>query len=93
LGEIDPAGFRILEIENGAKVFELDIRPDVRQGLLLLGFQVGKFLINVVAQEQRLASVADEDQGVIRNCELIHVSLLKRRRCPLCRLPACPINT
>ena len=45
----------------------------------LLGLQVGKFLVAVVAQEQRFASVADENHGVVGDCELIHISLLKRR--------------
>ena len=45
----------------------------------LLGFQVGKFLVTIVAKEQRLASIADEDHGVVGDCELIHISLLKPR--------------
>jgi hypothetical protein len=36
----------------------------------LFGFQVGKFLVTVIAQEQRLASVADENHGVVGDCEL-----------------------
>src|SRR4029077_4480694 len=45
----------------------------------LLGLQVGKLFIAVVAEEQRLASIADENHGIMGDCELIHVSLLKRR--------------
>jgi hypothetical protein len=39
----------------------------------LLSFQIGKFFVTIVAQEQRLAAVADENQGVVRNCELVHI--------------------
>ena len=45
----------------------------------LLGFQVGKFLVAIVAKEQRFASIADENHGVVGDCELIHISLLKPR--------------
>src|SRR5262249_6420140 len=33
----------------------------------------------VIAQEQRFASVTDENHGIVGNCELVHVSLLKQR--------------
>jgi hypothetical protein len=34
------------------------------------GFQVQKFLITRVAQEQRFSSITDDDEGVMRDCEL-----------------------
>jgi hypothetical protein len=48
----------------------------------LLGFQVGKFLVAVIAQEQRFASVADKNHGVVGDCELVHMLLLKRAPVP-----------
>jgi hypothetical protein len=42
----------------------------------LFGLQIGKFLVAVVAQEQRLAPVADKNQTIVRNCDLVHISLL-----------------
>jgi hypothetical protein len=45
----------------------------VHVGEDLRGFQVGKFLVAVVAQEQRFASVADENHGAMGDCELIHI--------------------
>src|SRR3984893_4009044 len=37
-----------------------------------LGLEIGKFLVAVVAQEQRLAAIADEHEGIMRNLQLAH---------------------
>ena len=37
-----------------------------------LGHQIGKLLVAFVAQKERLAAVADEDESVMRNGELVH---------------------
>ncbi len=41
-----------------------------------LGHQIGKLLVAGVAQEKRLAAVADENESVMGNSELVHVGLL-----------------
>jgi hypothetical protein len=56
----------------------------------LFGFQIGKFLIAIVAQEQRLAPVADENHGPMGDCKLIHIQLLKQRRRLSGRSPSMP---
>jgi hypothetical protein len=42
-----------------------------------LGHQIGKHLVAFVAQEKRLAAVADENESVMPNRELAHITLQK----------------
>jgi len=52
------------------------VRRRVLFGENALGHQIGKHLIAGVAQEKRLAAVADENESVMRNSELVHAGLL-----------------
>lgn len=42
-------------------------------GKHLLGLQIGELLVALIAQEQGLAAVTDEDHGVVRYCDFVHV--------------------
>src|SRR5271166_5568137 len=42
-----------------------------------LGQQIGKLFVAFVAQKKRLAAVADENESVMRNSELAHITLQK----------------
>ena len=42
-----------------------------------LGHQIGKLFVTFVAQKKRLAAVADENESVMRNSELAHITLQK----------------
>lgn len=47
-----------------------------------LGLQVGEFLIAGIAQEESFAAVTDEDEGVMRYCELVHIQLPSESNAP-----------
>ena len=40
-----------------------------------LSLQVGELFITSIAHEEGFAPVTDEDDGVMRNCELVHIQL------------------
>jgi hypothetical protein len=42
-----------------------------------LGHQIGKLFVTFVAQKERLAAVADENESIMRNSELAHLTLQK----------------
>jgi len=63
-------------------VASLFVRRGVRLGEHPLGHQTGKLRVAGVAKEQRLAAVADEDEGVVGKRELVHVELPKKRNAP-----------
>ena len=53
----------------------------MRRGIVVdenaLGHQIGKLFVTFVAQKKRLAAVADENESVMRNSELAHITLQK----------------
>lgn len=52
-----------------------------------LGLQVGEFLIAGIAQEESFAAVTDEDEGVMRYCELVHIQLPNESNAPRMAAP------
>src|SRR5260370_39054647 len=45
--------------------------PDSSPPKDTFGLEIGKFLVAIVAQEQRLAAIADEHEGIMENLRLL----------------------
>ncbi len=43
----------------------------------LLGLEIGKFLVAVIAQEQGFSAIADKHERIMRNLELVHLVLFR----------------